>query len=292
MPLETLDGVGGLAGKELAKRIVEASVFAERDPYRACTHNKGIMNGVDATLIAFGQDWRAVEAGVHAYAARGGRYTALARWRVDGNALTGHMTLPLAVGTVGGVARTHPVVGVNRRIARVADASHLGRVCAAIGLAQNLAALRALAAEGIQKGHMRLHARNVAAEAGATGAEVFQVAERIGRAGTVSSADAERALAELRSAPADRSPRPDAASPIGKGRSGHAFDAPGPGPEATKPTFGNRIRHRPAFRRRRPTRRIDERAEPRKDLPRQGPRYRRGRSPWRKPRPPLARRGA
>ena len=200
VPMTRLDGVGGLTGPELAQRIVEASVFAERDPYRACTHNKGIMNGVDAALLAFGQDWRAVEAGAHAYAARGGRYTALARWRIEDDALVGRMTLPLAVGTVGGVARTHPVVGVNRRIAGIEEASFLGRVCAAVGLAQNLAALRALAAEGIQKGHMRLHARNVATEAGATGSEVFAVAERIGRAGKVSNAAAQEALAELRAA--------------------------------------------------------------------------------------------
>jgi hydroxymethylglutaryl-CoA reductase len=198
IPYASLDGRGAGSGEELAKRIEEASVFAERDPYRACTHNKGIMNGVDAALIALGQDWRAVEAGAHAYAARNGRYEALARWRAEGGHLVGRMTLPLAVGTVGGVAKVHPVVDVNRRIAGIEDAKQLGAVCAAAGLAQNVAALRALAAEGIQKGHMRLHARNVAVEAGAKEHEVEEVARRIADRGKVNGREAELALNELR----------------------------------------------------------------------------------------------
>ncbi len=147
------------AARALARRIVEASVFAERDPYRATTHNKGIMNGVDAVLLAFGQDTRAVEAGAHAYAARSGRYTALSRFRLDGDALLCEVTLPMAVGTVGGVARSHPTVAVARQMAEITRASELASVATAVGLAQNLAALRALAGEGIQSGHMRLHAR-------------------------------------------------------------------------------------------------------------------------------------
>jgi hydroxymethylglutaryl-CoA reductase len=143
----------------LARRIVEASVFAERDPYRAATHNKGIMNGVDAVLLAFGQDTRAVEAGAHAYAARSGRYTALSRFRIDGETLVGDIELPMAVGTVGGVASAHPTVAVARQIADITRASELASIATAVGLAQNLAALRALAGEGIQSGHMRLHAR-------------------------------------------------------------------------------------------------------------------------------------
>ncbi|HEY8430709.1 MAG TPA: hydroxymethylglutaryl-CoA reductase, degradative [Sandaracinaceae bacterium] len=202
VPFSELEGRGAESGEELARRIEEASVFAERDPYRACTHNKGIMNGIDAALVALGQDWRAVEAGAHAFAARRGRYEALARWRVEDGHLVGRMTLPLAVGTVGGVARVHPVVDVTRRVAGISDAKRLAAVCAAAGLAQNLAALRALAAEGIQRGHMRLHARNVAVEAGAREDEVEEVARRIAAAGKVNVREAARALAELRGASA------------------------------------------------------------------------------------------
>ncbi len=198
VPVAELDGRGAGSGAELARRIEEASVFAERDPYRACTHNKGIMNGVDAALVALGQDWRAVEAGAHAFAARGGRYSALARWRAEGGYLVGTMTLPLAVGTVGGIAKVHPVVDVARRIAGIEDAARLAAVCAAAGLAQNLAALRALAAEGIQQGHMRLHGRNFAVEAGARPDEVEEVARRIAERGRVSVREAEKVIAELR----------------------------------------------------------------------------------------------
>lgn len=198
VPVAELDGRGAGSGAELARRIEEASVFAERDPYRACTHNKGIMNGVDAALVALGQDWRAVEAGAHAFAARGGRYSALARWRAEGGYLVGTMTLPLAVGTVGGIAKVHPVVDVARRIAGIEDAARLAAVCAATGLAQNLAALRALAAEGIQQGHMRLHGRNFAVEAGARPDEVEEVARRIAERGRVSVREAEKVIAELR----------------------------------------------------------------------------------------------
>jgi len=199
VPFEKLENKGGGdGGAILARRIEEASVFAERDPYRACTHNKGIMNGVDATLIALGQDWRAVEAGAHAFAALDGRYGALARWRVEDGHLVGRMTIPLAVGTVGGVAKSHPVVGVARKIANAASADEVAWLCAAVGLAQNLGALRALAAEGIQKGHMRLHARNVAVEAGATEAEVHAVAQRIADDGQVNARRAAEVLRELR----------------------------------------------------------------------------------------------
>ncbi|MCC6521049.1 MAG: hydroxymethylglutaryl-CoA reductase, degradative, partial [Polyangiaceae bacterium] len=198
VPLAALAGKGGHAPESLARGIEEASVFAERDPYRAATHNKGIMNGVDAVLVAFGQDWRAVESGAHAFAARGGRYTALARWRVRGDALVGELVLPLAVGTVGGVAGVHPVVAIARHVAGVEHASDLAALVGAVGLAQNLGALRALAAEGIQHGHMRLHARNVAVEAGALGEEVDRVAARIADARTVNVPAARAALAEVR----------------------------------------------------------------------------------------------
>lgn len=197
VPFSALAGRGCDSPEELARGIEEASVFAERDPYRACTHNKGIMNGVDSVMLAFGQDWRAVEAGAHAYAARNGRYTALSRWRVEGECLVGVLEMPLAVGTVGGVARVHPTVKVARRVAHVNAAAELAALGAAVGLAQNLSALRAMVAEGIQRGHMRLHARNVAVEAGATGELVQEVADRIARDRNVSVAAAKEALIEL-----------------------------------------------------------------------------------------------
>ncbi len=180
----------------LARGIVEASVFAERDPYRAATHNKGIMNGIDSVLLAFGQDWRAVEAGAHAFAARHGRYTALARWRIEADALVGELEMPMAVGTVGGVGGVHPTVKAARKLTKLSAAADLASITAAVGLAQNLSALRALAAEGIQRGHMKLHARNVAAEAGAVGETIDEVAELIAERGTISLSAAKRALAE------------------------------------------------------------------------------------------------
>jgi hydroxymethylglutaryl-CoA reductase len=195
VPLELLVGKGK-EGRELAQGIVEASVFAERDPYRAATHNKGIMNGIDSVLLAFGQDWRAVEAGAHAFAARHGRYTALARWRIAGESLVGELELPMAVGTVGGVARVHPTVRITRQLARISAAAELASITAAVGLAQNLAALRAMAAEGIQHGHMRMHARNVAVEAGCVGDEIEAVAKLISERGNVSVGAAKDAMAE------------------------------------------------------------------------------------------------
>jgi hydroxymethylglutaryl-CoA reductase len=158
VPFAALAG-DGFDGADVARGIEEASVFAERDPYRAATHNKGIMNGVDALLIAAGQDWRAVEAGAHAFAARGGRYGPLSRWRTGADHLQGEILLPLAVGTVGGAIRAHRGVQAAHRLLGVENARDLAEVAAAVGLAQNLAALRALAAEGIQAGHMKLHAR-------------------------------------------------------------------------------------------------------------------------------------
>ncbi len=157
-------------GQTVSKRIVEAYALAASDSYRAATHNKGIMNGIDAVAVATGQDWRAVEAGAHAYAARSGRYTSLSHWSVDatGN-LKGTLELPLAVGIVGGASRVHPTAKVALKILGVTTAQELTEIMAAVGLAQNLAALRALATEGIQRGHMELHARQVAIAAGATG---------------------------------------------------------------------------------------------------------------------------
>jgi len=197
VPFQTLDGQGAECGEALANGIQEASIFAERDPYRAATHNKGIMNGVDAVLVAFGQDWRAVEAGAHAYAARGGQYTALAQWRVQDDMLVGTMEIPMAVGVVGGVSGVHPNVRLARRIASIESAADLAGLVASVGLAQNLGALRALSAEGIQAGHMRLHARNVAVQAGAQGKEVHKIADAIATQGQVNVTAAKEALRAL-----------------------------------------------------------------------------------------------
>ncbi|MDX2160186.1 MAG: hydroxymethylglutaryl-CoA reductase, degradative [bacterium] len=179
IPVEQL-AAGALSGHEVARAIVEAGAFAEVDPYRAATHNKGIMNGIDAVVIATGNDWRAVEAGAHAYAARSGRYTSLTRWWQDeqGN-LHGAIELPLALGIVGGATRVHPAAQAALKIMNIQSARQLSEIAAAAGLAQNLAAIRALATEGIQKGHMRMHARQIAVAAGASGIQVAQVAEQM-----------------------------------------------------------------------------------------------------------------
>jgi hydroxymethylglutaryl-CoA reductase len=179
VPAEAL-AFDSFTGQMVSKRIVEAYALAANDPYRAATHNKGIMNGIDAVAIATGQDWRALEAGAHAYAARSGRYTSLSHWSVDaGGNLAGTLELPLAVGIVGGASQVHPTAKVALKILGVKTAQELAEVMAAVGLAQNLAALRALATEGIQRGHMALHARQVAIAAGATGDLVEILAERL-----------------------------------------------------------------------------------------------------------------
>ncbi|MBV0911139.1 hydroxymethylglutaryl-CoA reductase, degradative [Anianabacter salinae] len=169
-----------LDGAEVAQGMVEACVLAQIDPYRAATHNKGIMNGIDPVVVATGNDWRAIEAGAHAYAARSGRYTALTAWerRADGG-LVGTIELPMALGLVGGATRTHPAARAALKLLAVDSAAELAEVTAAVGLAQNMAALRALATEGIQRGHMALHARNIAITAGATGGEVDRIARAL-----------------------------------------------------------------------------------------------------------------
>jgi hydroxymethylglutaryl-CoA reductase len=167
----------GRPGAEVAQLIAEANAFAVVDPYRAATHNKGIMNGIDAVCIATGNDWRAVEAGAHAYAARDGRYRSLTDWHVNADGdLYGELTLPLAVGTVGGATKVHPTAKVAMKILNVSSAGELAQVMVAVGLAQNLAAIKALATTGIQKGHMRLHARQVALAAGAFDGQVERIA--------------------------------------------------------------------------------------------------------------------
>jgi hydroxymethylglutaryl-CoA reductase len=170
----------GTQNSELGTRIVEASLFAEFDPYRAATHNKGIMNGIDAVVVATGNDWRAIEAGAHAYAARKGRYTALATWRMnDDGDLAGRIELPLAVGIVGGATRVHPGAQVALRLLGVKTARELADIMACVGLAQNFAAIRALAMEGIQQGHMALHARQIAIAAGATGDQIDRITAQL-----------------------------------------------------------------------------------------------------------------
>jgi hydroxymethylglutaryl-CoA reductase len=171
------DSVGG---KEVVDGIVNASAFAAADPYRAATHNKGIMNGIVAVILATCNDHRAIEAGGHAYAVKNGQYTTLSMWErnADGD-LVGSIELPMAVGLIGGAMRTHPTAKVAMKILGVKTANEFGEVLAAVGLAQNLGALRALASEGIQRGHMSLHAKNIAVMAGAAGKLVDAVAERM-----------------------------------------------------------------------------------------------------------------
>jgi hydroxymethylglutaryl-CoA reductase len=152
-----LNGISEVEGEA----IMEASIFAETDPYRAATHNKGIMNGIDGVLIATGNDWRAVEAGMHAYAVQEGQYRALSRWRYENNQLIGELTAPIVVGTVGGMTALHPTAKMALAMMKISSANHLARVVASVGLVQNLGALRALASVGIIQGHMRLHIDNI-----------------------------------------------------------------------------------------------------------------------------------
>jgi hydroxymethylglutaryl-CoA reductase len=187
-------------GEQVRDGIIAAWAFAAADPYRAATHNKGIMNGVDAVVIATGNDWRAVEAGAHAYAARSGRYTSLSTWSADADgSLCGELEMPMAVGIIGGATRVHPAARAALRLMAVKTAGELGGIIASVGLAQNLAALRALATEGIQRGHMALHARQVAIAAGAAGGQIEQVAARMVAEKTVRLDRAEQILKELNS---------------------------------------------------------------------------------------------
>lgn len=199
IPLPAL-ATENLTGEQVGRGIVEANAFALADPYRAATHNKGIMNGIDAVALATGNDWRALEAGAHAFAARSGQYRGLTEWALVGEetdelALWGRLELPLAVGTVGGATKVHPTARVALKILGNPTARRLAQLMAAVGLAQNLAAIRALATEGIQKGHMALHARQVALAAGATGDQVEMIAVQLAREGQIRL---ERARALLR----------------------------------------------------------------------------------------------
>ena len=169
-----------LGGEAVVDGIAYASAFAEADPYRAATHNKGAMNGIIAVVLATGNDHRAIEAGAHAYAALKGPYTSISKWTKNKNGdLEGVIELPMAIGLIGGAVKTHPVARVAMKILNVKTANEFAEVLAAVGLAQNLGALRALANEGIQRGHMSLHARNIAITAGAKDEIVDLVAERM-----------------------------------------------------------------------------------------------------------------
>lgn len=187
-----------LGGQETVDKIILAYQFAENDPYRAVTHNKGIMNGIIAVANATGQDTRAIEAAAHAYASKTGRYGSLTEWKKnkDGN-LIGKIELPMSVGTVGGIVNIHPMIKVCTKILRVKSVNELACIIGAVGLAQNLSALRALASEGIQKGHMRLHARNIAASAGVTLDKMNKVTRQMIKEGNVSVHRAKEILKEL-----------------------------------------------------------------------------------------------
>ena len=191
---ESLKGLG-ISGEEIVSRILEAYEFAAHSPHRAATHNKGIMNGIDAVVIATGNDFRAVEAGAHSYASISGRYLPLTRYSktAEGD-LLGEIELPIAVGTVGGTTRTHPVAKIALKILGTQKAQELAKILAAVGLAQNFAALRALATEGIQKGHMRLHAKNLAVLAGAKGNAIATVASQMVSEGKITASRAKEIL--------------------------------------------------------------------------------------------------
>ena len=186
-------------GEGVIKGILEAAAFAAVDPYRATTHNKGIMNGIDPIVIATGNDWRAIEAGAHAYAAIDGHYTSLTKWSASAKGdLIGKITLPMAVGLVGGATKTHPTAKAAIALLGVKSASELGQVIASVGLAQNLAALRALATEGIQRGHMALHARNIAVQAGASGEAIDFIVKNMVSSQNVTIDNAKRLLNSMK----------------------------------------------------------------------------------------------
>jgi len=188
-----------IGGEAVRDGMISAFQFADADPYRATTHNKGIMNGVSAVVLATGNDTRAIEAGAHAFAARTGRYRSLTTWEVDrdGN-LVGMLEMPMAVGLIGGATKVHPTARAVLDLMKVDSADELARLIAAVGLAQNFAAMRVLATTGVQKGHMSLHAKNIAIMAGASGAEIEKIADVLRARGTVRQDVAEELLTRLR----------------------------------------------------------------------------------------------
>jgi len=197
IPVESLTGKG-FDGEQVRDGIIVANDFARVDPYRATTHNKGIMNGIDAVALATGNDWRAIEAGAHAYAARGGRYTSLTHWsKADNGDLVGELEVPIKVGIVGGPLQTNPTVALNLRLLGVQSARELAEVMGAVGLAQTFSALRALVTEGIQQGHMTLHARSVATAAGVPPEYFDTVVERLIASGEIKIWKAEEIMASV-----------------------------------------------------------------------------------------------
>lgn len=189
-----------LSGAEVAQRMMEAWAFADADPYRAATHNKGAMNGIDAVAIATGQDWRGIEAGAHAFAARNGKYGPLTEWRVADDTLVGKIELPLALGTVGGNLECNPRVRFSLKMLGVQSACELAAIMAAVGLAQNFAAMRALVTDGIQRGHMALHARGLALAAGATEEMVDQVVDEMIQCGEIKLSKAREIIEAMQAA--------------------------------------------------------------------------------------------
>lgn len=187
-----------MPGQQVAERIAALSDLAQADPYRAATHNKGIMNGIDAVMLASGNDWRAIEAGAHAYASRSGQYRGLSTWQLVDGHLAGRLALPLPVGVVGGSIGLNPLTKANYQISGIQTAEELAAVTASVGLAQNLAALRALASSGIQAGHMKLQYRSLAISVGATPAEVPILVKKLTRQDHVDRAVARKVLDEIR----------------------------------------------------------------------------------------------
>jgi hydroxymethylglutaryl-CoA reductase len=188
-----------LGGEEVVDGIAYASAFAAADPYRAATHNKGAMNGIIAVVLATGNDHRAIEAGGHAYAALNGPYSTFSKWTKNKNGdLEGEIELPMAVGLIGGAVKTHPIARIAMKILGVKSSNEFGEVLAAVGLAQNLAALRALSSEGIQRGHMSLHSRNIAVNAGATAEQIEAVAAQMVKERKVNVSRAKEILEELK----------------------------------------------------------------------------------------------
>ncbi len=187
-----------LNGEDVIDRIISAYHFAAQDPYRAATHNKGIMNGISSVILATGNDTRAVEAGAHAYAARFGQYTSLSTWEKDKNGdLVGTLELPMAIGIIGGATSIHPKAKANLKLMNITRATKLAEVIASVGLAQNLTALKALATDGIQKGHMKLHAKNIAMMAGADGSQVEMIAGQLVKEGDVKLDRAQQLLEQF-----------------------------------------------------------------------------------------------
>lgn len=197
IPFTLLDSAG-ISGEHIAKKIVSASRLAQLDPYRAVTHNKGIMNGIDAVLIASGNDWRAVEAGAHAYASKDGQYRGLTKWSIVSDNLVGIIKLPMPIGVVGGSIDIVPMVKINKKMMDIKSAKELASLVASVGLAQNLAALKALVSEGIQKGHMGLQLKSLAVKVGAVDEEVAQLTELLKNENRPDTEVATKKLNELR----------------------------------------------------------------------------------------------